>query len=214
MLRLYSVFHSIQGESTWAGLPTIFIRLAGCPLRCAYCDTRDAAEASGLEVTVGEIIEQIKKWKTGIVEVTGGEPLAQRETPLLLSRLADENYTVLLETSGAFPLTPVDSRVRIIMDIKCPDSGENQSFMDRNVFHLQKGRDEVKFVISSLQDFEFALESCRRWKLWEKAELLVSPVHGLVNLESVAEWILSSSLPLRLQPQLHKVIWPMAKGER
>ena len=214
MLRLYSIFRSIQGESTWAGLPCVFVRLAGCPLNCVYCDTRGAAESEGKEVSIEEVLLELDRLSTPLVEVTGGEPMVQVDTLPLLERLVDRGITVLLETSGAFDLNAVNVRVRKIVDVKCPDSGENSSFLPENISYLQRGRDEVKFVISSEADFVFAVDFCRRHSLFDKAELLISPVGGLVSLEEAAKWILETSLPLRLQPQLHKLIWPFEKGER
>ena len=211
MLKVFSIFKSIQGESTRAGWPCSFVRLAGCPLECSYCDTREACESEGRPFEIEGLVREVEKLGLPLVEVTGGEPLAQEETPALLSALSDAGFEVMLETSGAFPITNVDSRVRIIMDIKCPGSGMADRMHLKNLDKLIASRHEVKFVVSSKEDFEWSLRFCKEHGLGDSFDVLVSPAHGRVTLNELADWIMGSGAPLRLQPQLHKIIWP--KGE-
>jgi 7-carboxy-7-deazaguanine synthase len=206
-VRVHGIFLSIQGESTRAGLPCAFVRLAGCPLRCSYCDTRDAAEAEGTSMSVAEVASIAAALGPHLAEVTGGEPLAQPGTPALLTALTDSGLEVLLETSGAFPVAGLDPRVRLVMDVKCPGSGMSGKNLFGNLLVLRPDRDEVKFVVASRDDFDWAVDLCKEHGLASRAALLVSPVPGLVSLRDCAEWVLGSGLPLRLQPQLHKIIW-------
>ena len=165
-------------------------------------------------MSVSEIIRAVRALGPRLVEVTGGEPLAQEETRDLLFALCDAGFEVMLETSGAFPIDDVDSRVRIVMDIKCPGSGMADRMHPGNLAALSSDRCEVKFVIVSKEDFEWASRLSKKHSLASRAGLLVSPAHGLVTLEDLADWILLSSLPMRLQPQLHRLIWPGQEGER
>jgi 7-carboxy-7-deazaguanine synthase len=214
LLKIFSIFKSIQGESTRAGLPCTFIRLAGCPLRCSYCDTTKARDATGHPMEIGAILDKIASLDCGLVEVTGGEPLAQAEAIDLLQCLCDDGYDVMLETSGAFSIEHVDPRVRIIMDIKCPESKmAHQMDMD-NLNYLVPGHHEVKFVVSSRSDFDWAGRLVEEKKLDKRIERLVSPVPTKVSPKALAEWILQSPVRFRLQLQLHNVIWPNAKGEK
>lgn len=210
-LRITEIFHSVQGESTWAGLPCTFVRLTGCPLRCVWCDTAYAFHG-GERMTLPEIEAAVAAFGTPLVEVTGGEPLAHRNAFPLVERLLDAGYTVLVETSGAFDIAPVDARAHRIMDLKCPGSGESERNLWSNLGHLT-GRDEIKFVIADRADWEWAAAVIRRHALDRRVRegtlraLLVSPVWDAVDLRELAEWVLSSGLPVRFQMQLHKLIW-------
>jgi len=212
MFRVYSVFSSVQGESTRAGLPCTFVRLAGCPLHCVYCDTRDACESEGADITLEELVSKVSKSGNNLVEVTGGEPLAQEETLDLLATLCDEGYQVMLETSGAMEISNVDRRVRIVMDVKCPGSGMSDRILMRNFSHLNSEMHELKFVVSSRKDFDWGMDFITANGL-ENYELLFSPVYELVTLKDLSGWILDAPVAVRIQPQLHKLIWPGAEVE-
>jgi len=207
-LHVFRIFRSIQGESSFSGLPCGFIRLSGCPLDCTYCDSRRAAESSGRTMSISEILSAVTALERHLIEVTGGEPLHQAGTPALLTSLCETGATVLLETSGAFPIHGLDPRVRLIMDIKCPGSGMDSRFLPENLDALVPDRDQVKFVISSFHDFQWCLSLIRETQLLDRAPVLFSPVSGRVKADSLAGWILDSRLPVRLQVQLHKVLWP------
>ncbi len=207
-IQLYSFFVSIQGESTRAGLPCAFVRLAGCPLACCYCDTSAAREAPGDRVDLQEVVRRCAGAGPRLVEVTGGEPLAQQGTLPLLSQLADAGLDVMLETSGAFPIRDIDPRVRVVMDIKTPGSGMAERFCSDNLTVLEGARHEVKFVVTSRDDFDWSVARVRDARLADRCEVLVSPVVGRVVFAELASWILGCGLPLRFQPQLHKLIWP------
>jgi 7-carboxy-7-deazaguanine synthase len=209
-IQLHSFFVSIQGESTRAGLPCTFVRLAGCPLACSYCDTVGAREAAGVTTEASAVVRRCLAETPRLVEVTGGEPLAQPGAFDLLAMLADAGLEVLLETSGAFPISGVDSRVRVVMDIKTPGSGMADRFCEENLAALAWGRHEVKMVVTSRADFDWAVGRVRRADLAARCDVLVSPVHPDVAFDDLAEWILASGLPLRFQPQLHRLIWPAA----
>lgn len=210
-VRVTEIFHSIQGESTRAGLPCTFVRLTGCPLRCVWCDTVYAFHG-GTRLTLDEVMREVEATGCRLVEITGGEPLVQPGAALLARRLLDEGYTVLIETSGALDVGVLDPRVHRIMDLKCPGSGEEQRNLWSNLDHLTH-RDEIKFVVAGLDDFEWAESVIRERQLDERVRagtlgaLLISPVWGMGGLEELAERILSSGLPLRFQTQLHKHIW-------
>ncbi len=210
-LRITEIFHSIQGESTWAGAPCTFVRLTGCPLRCVWCDTEYAFHG-GTRMTFDEILAEVGRHRTRLVEVTGGEPLAHPGAFRLIERLLDADYTVLVETSGAFDIAPVDPRAHVIMDLKCPGSGESHRNLWSNLDHL-KAIDEVKFVVRHRADYEWTRDVIRTRELDERVQagalraLLVSPVWGELELRPLAEWILEDHLPVRLQVQLHKLIW-------
>ena len=210
-VRVTEIFHSIQGESTWAGLPCTFVRLTGCPLRCVWCDTAYAFHG-GTRMSIAEVVDTVAAEECRLVEITGGEPLVQPGAATLAVRLLDEGYTVLVETSGAVDVSVLDDRVHTIMDLKCPGSGEADRNLWSNLDHLS-GRDEVKFVVSGGDDFEWAARVIRRHGLDERVRagtlgaLLVSPVWGLEEVEELAASILASRLPIRLQTQLHKHIW-------
>ena len=210
-VRVTEIFHSIQGESTWAGLPCTFVRLTGCPLRCVWCDTAYAFHG-GTRMSIGEVVETVAAKRCRLVEITGGEPLVQPGAATLATRLLDDGYTVLVETSGAVDVSVLDDRVHMIMDLKCPGSGEADRNLWANLDHLSE-RDEVKFVVSGRDDFEWAADVIRRHGLDERVRagtlgaLLVSPVWGLEETEELAASILASRLPVRFQTQLHKHIW-------
>jgi 7-carboxy-7-deazaguanine synthase len=210
-LRVTEIFHSVQGESTWAGLPCTFIRLTGCPLRCTWCDTEYAFHG-GEKMTLHDIIARVEEIGTRVVEVTGGEPLIHRNAFVLVRQLLERGYTVLVETSGAVDVAPLDERAHKIMDLKCPDSGEVERNLWSNLDHLT-ARDEIKFVIASRADYEWARDTIRERGLDAKVErgelraLLFSPVWESMDFRQLAEWVLEDRLPVRYQIQLHKIIW-------
>ena len=212
-IRLYSFFVSIQGESTRAGLPCAFVRLAGCPLACGYCDTVLARDAAGIETGIPEIVARVLAAGPRLVEVTGGEPLSQPGAITLLAALADAGFEVMVETSGAFPIRDVDPRVRVVMDIKTPGSGMAERFCEENLDVLVPGRHEVKIVVTSRADFDWAIARIQGAGLVDRCDVLLSPAHPLVAYTELAEWILASGLPLRFQPQLHRLIWPAPQAE-
>lgn len=205
MLRVSEIFYSLQGEADSIGQPTVFIRLTGCPLRCAYCDTEYAFQG-GEHLSIEKIQRQVRSHDTRYITVTGGEPLAQRECQGLLSSLCDESYHVSLETSGAIDISGVDDRVRIVMDIKTPGSGENKKNRLENIPHLN-AKDQIKFVITDRQDYEWARSFCRDYDLSGVGKLFFSPAWGQLEPVDLAEWILADHLPVRLQLQLHKILW-------
>ena len=209
-IKVNEIFYSLQGESSYVGLPTIFIRLTGCPMRCNYCDTSYAFNA-GDNFTINHILEIISQYKTKNVTVTGGEPLAQKECWSLLKQLCDRGYKVSLETGGAISISEIDKRVKIVLDIKTPGSGEEKNNFWGNL-ELIKSNDEIKFVITDIKDYIWAKELLVREKLNEKALILFSPVFSDLNPKYLAEWILKDQLPVRFQIQLHKVIWGEAPG--
>ncbi|HSW30673.1 MAG TPA: radical SAM protein [Longimicrobiales bacterium] len=210
-LRITEIFHSIQGESTWAGLPCTFVRVTGCPLRCVWCDTAYAFQG-GERMTLAAIVAKVREVATPLVEVTGGEPLAHPNSFLLVRMLLDDGFRVLVETSGAFDVAPLDPRAHKIMDLKCPGSGECERNLWANL-DLLTARDEVKFVVKDRADYEWTRRVVRERGLDRRVAegtlgaLLVSPVWGEVALEALASWILEDKLPVRFQVQLHKTIW-------
>ena len=210
-VRVTEIFHSIQGESTRAGLPCTFVRLTGCPLRCVWCDTAYAFHG-GTRLTLDEVMREVEGVGCRLIEITGGEPLVQPGAALLARRMLDEGYTVLVETSGALDISVLDPQVHRIMDLKCPGSGEEHRNLWSNLDHLTH-RDEVKFVVAGVEDFAWAERVIRERRLDERVRagslgaLLISPVWGLEGLEELAARILASGLPLRFQTQLHKHIW-------
>jgi len=210
-LRVTEIFHSIQGESTWAGMPCTFVRLTGCPLRCTWCDT-EYAFFGGEKMTLDEIVGRVEEIGTPLVEITGGEPLIHRGAFDLAHTLLDRGFTVLVETSGAVDVSPLDPRVHKIMDLKCPGSGEVERNLWSNLDHLT-ARDEIKFVIRDREDYEWARETIRERGLDAKVRdgslraLLFSPVWDALDFRQLAEWVLEDRLPVRYQIQLHKVIW-------
>lgn len=210
-LAVTEIFHSIQGESTWAGSPCTFVRLTGCPLRCVWCDTEYAFHG-GTRMSIAEIVSKVRERPGLLVEITGGEPLAQPAAGALADALLDEGYTVLVETSGAIDVSGLDRRVHKIMDLKCPGSGEEDRNRWENLDHLTE-RDEVKFVVKDRTDYEWARDVIKSRGLdravqnGELRALLISPVWGDLDLEELAGWILEDALPVRFQLQLHKLVW-------
>jgi 7-carboxy-7-deazaguanine synthase len=210
-LLIHEIYRSIQGESTFAGLPCVFVRTAVCGQRCVWCDTPHAF-VEGEPMTVDAVLRRVAEFDCPLVEITGGEPLIQAEVYPLMTALAEAGKTVLLETSGAEDVSPVDRPVHIIMDLKCPDSGECERNRFENFEHL-KPTDEIKFVIASRRDFDWAAETIRRHSLDERFTVLLSPVFGAVTLAELAEWLLTSGINVRMQLQMHKYIWdPKARG--
>ena len=211
MLSVCETFSSIQGESTHAGRPCFFIRLAGCSCSCSYCDT-EYAKAPGRDAGIDELLALARGSGLKLVEVTGGEPMEQSETPLLCRRLLDAGFEVLLETNGTIPLDTVPSGVRRIVDCKLPDSGMAERNCVRN-YELLGAGDEIKFVVGSRGDFDYAVGVIGKCRLADRGcELLFSPVWGKVEFSALAEWVLESGLPLRMQLQLHKLVWGDRRG--
>lgn len=211
MLKIHEIYYSIQGESTYAGRPCVFIRLTGCNLRCTYCDTKYAFY-DGKEMSVQEVIDQIKKYDCRLVEITGGEPLLQDECIDLMKNLCDEGFEVLIETAGNMPIENVDPGVKIIMDLKCPSSGMVDKNMYGNIDHLKK-TDEVKFVIGTKEDYEWSKDISIKYKLNDKCIVLFSCVFDILDPLTLVNWILKDKLDVRFQLQLHKYIWhPERKG--
>ncbi len=229
ILKINEIFYSIQGESTFAGRPCVFVRLTYCNLRCSYCDT-EYAFYEGEDYTIPQILQKVREFSNvppacfgerqneknipdtsrfncPLVEVTGGEPLIQENVYPLMTELADAGYTVLLETGGHMDIGKVDRRVRRIMDIKCPSSGESDKVRWENIALLTQN-DEVKFVMGDRADYEWAREVLQKYKLTERCPVLLAPVHGKIENQTLAEWILDDKLPVRFQLQLHKYIWP------
>jgi len=205
-LRINEIFFSLQGETRTAGLPTVFVRLTGCPLRCQYCDTAYAFHAGSL-MSLEEIGQQVSQFRTRHVTVTGGEPLAQPNCLPLLSRLCDAGYRVSLETSGAMDIAGVDPRAVVILDLKTPGSGECDRNMESNI-GLLKPDDEVKFVICDRRDYEWARAKTDQFDLPGRvAEVLFSPSFGQLSYRELADWIVADQLPVRMQLQLHKIVW-------
>lgn len=207
-LKINEIFHSIQGESSYAGLPCVFVRLAGCNLRCSYCDTRYAYD-TGADFDIPRIMEQVRSFGCGLVEVTGGEPLIQEEAPVLIRSLLDEGYEVLLETNGSLDISVVDNGCVRIVDIKCPSSGMADRNDMRNLERLSP-RDELKFVMGCREDYEFAAQRMRSMRPSAEAagiRINFSAVFGELSPRTLAEWILKDRLPVRLNVQLHKIIW-------
>jgi 7-carboxy-7-deazaguanine synthase len=213
MLRVTEIFTSIQGESTHAGRPCTFVRLTGCPMRCVWCDS-EYTFTGGEHVEIEEVLNQVRAFGCRLVEVTGGEPLAQKDAFQLIERLCDEGYEVLIETGGFFPTDSIDKRARIILDVKCPASGEAERNDWRNLEHLRAEMDEVKFVIANVADWNFARAIIDRYRLEQCTKaILISPAWDRVELKELAQWITESRLNVRMQLQLHKYIWgPEVRG--
>lgn len=210
-LRITEIFYSLQGETSTMGLPTVFVRLTGCPLRCQYCDT-EYAFSGGEWMTLSEILTQVAQYNTSYITVTGGEPMAQPECTSLLSQLCDEGYRVSLETSGALPLEDVDSRVKKIMDIKTPESREQERNRWENLLTLDQD-DQIKFVICNEQDYQWSKQQLKERKLDALCEVLFSPSHHQLDAAQLADWVLRDQLPVRFQMQLHKVLWGDQPGK-
>lgn len=205
-VRITEIFHSLQGESRTVGLPTVFVRLTGCPLRCVYCDTTYAF-SGGQIWRVSDVVEHVADFACARVCVTGGEPLAQPECLPLLAALCDRGFDVSIETSGAMPISGVDPRVSRVMDLKTPDSGESHRNLWENIVELS-AHDQIKFVVSSRHDYEWARFKIDEYRLLGRvSDILFSPSHGVLDAKELAEWMLEDKLEARLQLQLHKYLW-------
>lgn len=204
MLRITEIFHSIQGESSHVGRACVFVRLTGCNLRCRWCDSVYTF-TGGEKMELDDILRKVEGYQCRLVEITGGEPLAQPESLDLIRRLCDEGYEVLIETSGSISITPVDPRAKVILDVKCPGSGEMERNLWSNLAELDPG-DEVKFVIADRIDYDWARAAIAQHQL-DRFTILFSPVWGEMNMKDLAEWMLADHVPARLQTQLHKHIW-------
>ena len=209
-LRINEIFFSLQGETSRTGLPTVFVRLTGCPLRCGYCDTAYAFH-EGNTLSLTQILDTVAGFQAGYVTVTGGEPLAQKDCLKLLAALCDEGYSVSLETSGAIDIAGVDARVSRIVDIKTPGSGEADKNRWENIRLLTK-HDEVKFVLCDAADYAWSIDVIQQLTLAERCPVLLSPVHNMLDPKQLAEWILRDRLPVRMQIQLHKYLWGDVPG--
>ncbi len=205
MLKVNEIFHSIQGEGTAAGLACVFVRLTYCNLRCTYCDT-EYAFFEGKDMSIDEILFETGTYRCNLVEVTGGEPLVQKESLKLMQALCDVGYKVMLETGGSLPIKDVDTRVKIIMDLKTPSSKMEAKNLWSNIESLKK-EDEVKFVVGDEDDYNWAKRKIEEYELANRCEVLISPVFGKIKPVEIAGWILRDNLPARLQLQLHKYIW-------
>ncbi|NOR80179.1 MAG: 7-carboxy-7-deazaguanine synthase QueE [Methyloprofundus sp.] len=210
-LRISEIFYSLQGESRTVGLPTVFIRLTGCPLRCQYCDTSYAFSGGEMQ-SMTDIIEQAARYNTRYITVTGGEPLAQPGCLELLKQLADKGYRVSLETSGAIDVSGVDARIVKVMDLKTPASDEESRNLYSNLQYLDS-QDQLKFVICNALDYAWAKEKISEYQLDKKCEILFSPAMGEQDPTELAEWILGDQLPVRFQLQLHKILWGNIAGK-
>lgn len=206
-LRITEIFLSIQGESSHAGRPCAFVRLTGCPMRCVWCDS-EYTFTGGTHISFDKIFEKLREFGCNLVEITGGEPLAQKNAFPFIERLCDEDYEVLIETGGYVSTEDVDARAKIILDVKCPASGEGERNHWPNLERLRVEKDEVKFVVANLDDWEFSKEIIVKYDLENRAkEILISPVHGIPSLNEIAETVSCSGLKVRLNLQLHKYIW-------
>lgn len=212
-LRVTEIFRSIQGESTHAGRPCTFVRLTGCPMRCVWCDS-EYTFSGGEHVSLDDVLQQVRAFGCQLVEVTGGDPLAQKEAPALVQRLCDEGFEVLIETGGFFSTEGIDERAAIILDVKCPASGEAARNYWPNLDRLRADCDEVKFVIVNRADWEYAAAVIDRFELERRAKaILISPAWNEIELKDLADWIAGSGLRVRMQLQLHKYIWgPDVRG--
>lgn len=209
-LRITEIFYSLQGETRTVGLPTVFIRLTGCPLRCQYCDTSYAFNG-GQWQDIPSVIAEVKKYAARHVTVTGGEPLAQKSCYELLTQLCNEGYEVSLETSGAMDVSMVDPRVVKVVDIKTPGSGEVERNLWQNLEHLD-AKDQIKFVVCDHADYEWSRDILKQHRLNERCEVLFSPSFAQVKAGELADWVLNDQLPVRLQIQLHKYLWGDVPG--
>jgi 7-carboxy-7-deazaguanine synthase len=207
MIRVTEIFRSIQGESTHAGRPCSFVRLTGCPMRCVWCDS-EYTFTGGEQMSMEDVLAQVRAFGCKLVEVTGGEPLAQREALRLIERLCDEGYEVLIETGGFVSTEGVDPRAKIILDVKCPASGEEPRNHWPNLERLRADKDEVKFVVADREDWEYARRLIESYDLEQRAlAVLISPVWGAVDFKELADWVSASGLNVRMQLQMHKQIW-------
>jgi 7-carboxy-7-deazaguanine synthase len=211
-MNICEIFYSIQGESTYSGLPCVFIRTSGCNLRCSYCDTKYAYE-NGDDISIDKIQKEVSRYKCQLVELTGGEPLFQhKESMVLIKSLLDKGYKILLETNGSLSIKDIDPQVIKIMDLKCPDSGMSESINWDNLNSLNI-HDQVKFVLSSRKDYEWAKEIISRYPILNEIEVLISTAYGKLKPEDAVKWLLEDNLKARFQLQLHKYIWhPDTRG--
>ena len=209
-LRITEIFYSLQGETRTVGWPTVFVRLTGCPLRCRYCDTAYAFQG-GERMACDTILDKVGAYSPRFVTVTGGEPLAQPAVLPLLQALCDCGYEVSLETSGALSTEGVDPRVSVVLDLKTPGSGESSRNLYTNLDRLRR-EDQVKFVITSVGDYEWAREAVEKYELAARCDVLFSPVQEGLEARTLADWVLRDRLPVRFQIQLHKVLWGDARG--
>jgi 7-carboxy-7-deazaguanine synthase len=212
MLKVNEIYFSVQGESTYAGLTCVFVRLTFCNLRCTYCDT-EYAFYDGKDLTIAEIVEEVRKYDCKLVEITGGEPLVQMDECLdLMKQLCDEDFEVLIETGGSLSIKDIDLRVKVIMDLKCPSSGMDKKNLYENINYL-KPVDELKFVIGKREDYDWTVEVLKRFDLESKCKILFSVVFGKLEPVNLVNWILEDKLNVRFQLQMHKFIWhPETKG--
>lgn len=213
MLRITEIFRSIQGESTHAGRPCSFVRLTGCPMRCVWCDS-EYTFTGGDHYQLEDVISQVRSLRCNLVEVTGGEPLAQKEAFELIRRLCDEGFEVLVETGGYVSTANLDERAKVILDVKCPASGEEPRNHWQNLERLRADKDEVKFVVADHADWLYARDIINKYDLQKRAHaVLISPAWGQINLQELAGWVSESGLNVRMQLQLHKYIWgPEVRG--
>jgi 7-carboxy-7-deazaguanine synthase len=213
LLRVTELFRSIQGESTHAGRPCTFVRLTGCPMRCVWCDS-EYTFSGGEHLALDEIMAQVRAFNCNLVEVTGGEPLAQKQALALIEKLCSEGYEVLVETGGYCSTEAVDPRASIILDVKCPASGEEARNHWPNLERLRADKDEVKFVVANYDDWLYSLDVIQRYELIKRAKaVLISPAWGMIDLKDLADWVAQCGLDIRMQLQLHKYVWdPEARG--
>lgn len=210
-MKINEIFKSIQGETSYAGLPCAFIRITGCNLRCNYCDTAYAYD-EGKDMSIGDILAAIAGFKTKVVCVTGGEPLSNEDAPPLIRELLDKNYTVLVETNGSYDIRVIPQNAVKIMDIKCPDSNMSHLMNWQNIDYLTR-RDEVKFVLNSRSDYEWTKDVIYKYRLSQKTNVLVGTVFGAISPKTTVQWILEDDLDVRFQLQIHKYIWaPHTRG--
>ena len=211
MLKVNEIYLSVQGESSKAGLPCVFVRLTYCNLRCTYCDS-EYSFYEGTEFSNEQILDEIKKFDCNLVEITGGEPLFQKESLELMKNLCDSGFSVMLETSGSLPIKDVDSRIMIIMDLKCPSSKMTKKNLYENIEFL-KPTDELKFVIGDYEDYQWAKKIISKYNIENRCQILFSPVFGKIEPKEIVNWILKDKLKVRFQLQMHKYVWePTAKG--
>ncbi|NQY27445.1 MAG: 7-carboxy-7-deazaguanine synthase QueE [Piscirickettsiaceae bacterium] len=208
--RITEIFYSLQGETRTVGLPTVFVRLTGCPLRCSYCDTAYAFHG-GDKMDISEIVQQVQSYNPRYVTVTGGEPLAQKSCYELLTALCDLNVEVSLETSGAMDISNIDPRVVCVMDLKTPASGEEAKNKYENIAKLSS-QDQIKFVICDRKDYDWSVKKLAEYDLANKCDVLFSPIHGELKPSDLADWIIQDNLPVRMQIQMHKYLWNDEQG--
>ena len=208
--RITEIFYSLQGETRTVGLPTVFVRLTGCPLRCTYCDTAYAFHG-GEKMDISDIVAKVSSYNPRYITVTGGEPLAQPSCRELLSELADLSSEVSLETSGAMDISSIDQRIVTVMDLKTPVSGEESKNRYANI-ELLKRHDQIKFVICDRADYDWACQKLNEYDLANRCEVLFSPIHGELNAAELADWIITDNLPVRMQIQIHKYLWGDEQG--